>query len=85
MEETLEAFNNRKLIKAICIKRCDNQMYPSIDCFENNLYFIDINYGNVYYYSVYDLDNKFIGAFDRDCFILLSDYREKQINEILDI
>ena len=79
----MKADNPDKLKKAICIKRCDNQMYPSIDCFENNLYFIDINYGNVYYHSIYDLDNKFIGAFDRDCFILLSEYREQQINEIL--
>ena len=73
----------KQLVKAICIKQCDNQMHPSVDCLENNTYFIDIHGNNAYYYYVYFNDHSMIGAFEKDCFIFLSEYREQQIDELL--
>ena len=72
------------MIKLICIKRCANKGWESPDCIENEIYEIDPDKNdNVYYHQIHNKNGARIGYYERDCFITLAEWRDKQIDSIL--
>lgn len=67
------------LVKVVCIKNCE---YDSSYCYVGEKYLVS-NFAGINYYFVYKDSKTFYGAFERECFVLLSEHRDKQLNEIL--
>ena len=88
------------MIKVVCIKDCDNNEIADLElygvahfvyvCREGRIYYQntyhgDVNwYGKLYIAICEDSRGYVLGSFDANNFVLLSDYRDKQINDILD-
>jgi len=68
------------MIKVVCIKKCNNILSNAPNCMVGIIYDMEIFFDNCY--QIYE-NGKFKGLFDKDNFITLAEWRQQQINSIL--
>ena len=70
--------------KIVCIKDCNSRYYNYIKCYKYEIYEYDVEMSTELVYFINIMDN-LNSIFDRDNFITLSEWRNKQIEELLDV
>ena len=76
------------MIKVICIKECDG-LFGATTCFIDQVYYsspiVNENESESAYYQIYENDRfgYFFGLYERENFMILSEFREQRINKIL--
>ena len=68
--------------KIVCIKDCNSRYYNYIKCYKYEVYEFDVEMSTELVYFINIMDNSKLSIFDRDNFITLSEWRNKQIDEI---
>ena len=80
-------YNITSMEKYICVKESNNtnSAFPGVK--EGHLYVgisFTASYGNCTQLTVFDSDNNAVGIYNKELFVNLGEYRDRQINSILE-